>query len=267
MKRFCSVFLLFALLLTGFSSAAAAEAPLVVDNANLLSQGEQQDLEQTAQKLSEEYNMDVVILTALSLEGKNAETYADDYYDDNGYGTGAQRSGILLLISMEDRDWAISTCGQALRIITDGDLELLEEAMLSDLSQGRYYAGFRNYLNTLDRILTVPNNASSKTGGFTFSKFLAIFLRSLLIGLVVAGIVLLILRRQMNTAKPQKTAETYVVPGSFQLTQQRDIYLYSNTTRIKRQTTQNNAGDVHRGGTSSHHSSSGTSHGGSHGKF
>ena len=64
----------------------------------------------------------------------------------------------------------------------------------------------------------------------------------------------------------QRYAGDYAVPGSFQLTLQRDIYLYSRTTRVKRQTTQN--GDsFHGGGSSTHRSSSGSSHGGSHGKF
>ena len=83
---------------------------------------------------------------------------------------------------------------------------------------------------------------------------------------VKIGAVLLILRRQMRTARPQRYAGDYAVPGSFQLTLQRDIYLYSRTTRVKRQTTQN--GDsFHGGGSSTHRSSSGSSHGGSHGKF
>ena len=73
-------------------------------------------------------------------------------------------------------------------------------------------------------------------------------------------------KRQMRAARPQRYAGDYAVPGSFQLTLQRDIYLYSRTTRVKRQTTQN--GDsFHGGGSSTHRSSSGSSHGGSHGKF
>ena len=62
----------------------------------------------------ERQSCDVIVVTVASLDGKTAESYADDYFDFNGYGLGQDRDGILLLLSMEDRDWAISTHGFAL---------------------------------------------------------------------------------------------------------------------------------------------------------
>ena len=41
--------------------------------------------------------------------GKTAEAYADDYYDYNGYGYGENDDGLLLLVSMGEREWAITT--------------------------------------------------------------------------------------------------------------------------------------------------------------
>ena len=217
MRRWISFFLLLVLLTISLPVTFAAALPHVVDEANLLTSHELQSLSQQAETIGDRYQVDVVILTVVSLEGKDPESYADDYYDQRGYGLGSDRSGILLLISTESRDWAISTCGQAITWVTDQDLERLEKTLL-------------------------------------------------LLGGLAGGAVLLILRRQMRTARPQRYAGDYAVPGSFQLTLQRDIYLYSRTTRVKRQTTQN--GDsFHGGGSSTHRSSSGSSHGGSHGKF
>ena len=51
--------------------------------------------------------MDLVVVTANTLGGKSPMEYADDYYDYNGY----TDDGALLLVSMEDRDWWISTKG------------------------------------------------------------------------------------------------------------------------------------------------------------
>lgn len=157
----------------------------------------------------------------------------------------------------------LACCGQAITWVTDQDLERLEKALLPSLAQNRYSTAFQNYLQALDQILSAP--LPEKTT-FTWELVLRTLLWSLLLGGLAGGAVLLILRRQMRTARPQRYAGDYAVPGSFQLTLQRDIYLYSRTTRVKRQTTQN--GDsFHGGGSSTHRSSSGSSHGGSHGKF
>lgn len=47
-----------------------------------------------------------------------------------------------------------------------------------------------------------------------------------------------------------------MVPNSFQLTLQRDIYLYSRTSRVKRQTSEH-SGNYHGGSSSTHRSSGG----------
>lgn len=46
----------------------------------------------------------MIIVTVDSLNGKTVEEYADDYYDDNGYGYGENNSGILFLVAMDDRE-------------------------------------------------------------------------------------------------------------------------------------------------------------------
>ncbi|MDO4649296.1 MAG: TPM domain-containing protein, partial [Eubacteriales bacterium] len=89
-----------------------AKSPHVVDDGNLISAEVEAELESRMEEISEEYQMDVVLVTTDSLYGKTAEAYADDYFDENGYGYGASYDGILFLISMEDRDWAISTTGR-----------------------------------------------------------------------------------------------------------------------------------------------------------
>ena len=261
MRRWISFFLLLVLLTISLPVTFAAALPHVVDEANLLTSHELQSLSQQAETIGDRYQVDVVILTVVSLEGKDPESYADDYYDQRGYGLGSDRSGILLLISTESRDWAISTCGQAITWVTDQDLERLEKTLLPSLAQNRYSTAFQNYLQALDQILSAP--LPEKTT-FTWELVLRTLLWSLLLGGLAGGAVLLILRRQMRTARPQRYAGDYAVPGSFQLTLQRDFY--SRTTRVTRQTTQN--GDsFHGGGSSTHRSSSGSSHGGSHGKF
>ncbi len=54
------------------------------------------------------------------------------------------------------------------------------------------------------------------------------------IGLLIAGIVLLIMRSKMKTARFQRNASSYLRPGSYRLTRNGNHYLYSTITRIPR---------------------------------
>ena len=85
------------------------QKPLLVDDAGLLTEEESNALLNKLEDISQKYENEVGIVTVNSLEGKTAEAYADDYYDYNGYGYGENDDGLLLLISMGEREWAIST--------------------------------------------------------------------------------------------------------------------------------------------------------------
>jgi uncharacterized membrane protein YgcG len=118
--------------------ASATDTPKIVDEYDLLTTEQEEDLEEKARKIVDKYDMDVVIVTVWSLGGKSAEAYADDYFDYNGYGIGEDYSGCLFLLSMEYRDWAISTCGDSIYALTDYGIEQLFESCKDYLSDDRY---------------------------------------------------------------------------------------------------------------------------------
>lgn len=287
-KRILLLLLSFSLLLPVTVHAAN---PKVIDDADLLTNQETDLLESSAQSLADTYQMDVVILTVDSLGGKTSEAYADDYFDYNGYGIGDDFSGILLLVSMEQRDWSISTCGEAIYAVTDYGIESLAEVFLPYLSNGRYYDAFRIYLQELETYFKAYRSGDPIDGyigsydgpgtyqpgtqdeivyyeePFGFSDVMVRLLVALVIGAVIAGIVLLVMRGRMNTAKQQSGAKNYMVSGSYNLYRCQDFYLYSRTSRTRKQENNSSGGHGGGGGSSVHHSSSGRSHGGGHGKF
>ena len=137
MKRI-AIFLLCLFLICPVLTAQAAN-PKILDDAGLLWYGEAELLESMAQDLTEEYGMDVVILTVNSTNGTYIETFADDFYDYNGYGIGDDASGVLLVLAMDTREWAISTCGDAIYAITDFGVQALFEDMAPYLAEDEYY--------------------------------------------------------------------------------------------------------------------------------
>lgn len=277
--------LLLLLFLLGLTPRAKAQTPRIVDEAGLLSGEEAGILETRAGEISEKYGMDVVILTVYSLDGQDSESYADDYYDSHGYGLGGDSSGVLLLLSMEYRDWAISTCGEAIYALTDYGIQDVFSQIAPYLSEDEYYDAFSAYLDALEPYFDAYAQGSPIDGKApaydgpgsyhpgtqeetVYAPEKAPVLRFLLVGLAVGaaagGVTVAVMAGQMNTAKPQRGAANYVQPGSYQLYENQTIFLHSHVTRTARA---ESSGGGSGGGSSTHHSSGGQSHGGGHGKF
>lgn len=115
------------LLTVGVLTVGAADAhpPRLVDNAGLLSQAEADSLRATLDQYSEELNFDIVVVTTNTLDGKTPRDYADDYFDYNGYGYGANRDGALFLryINGSSKEVWLSTSGEGIKAIRDADIE------------------------------------------------------------------------------------------------------------------------------------------------
>ena len=260
-----------ALLVPGFASETHTR---IVDEAGLLTDSEISALETKAQSLMEQYGMDVVVLTVDALEGTRAQDVADDFYDHNGYGD----DGVLFLLAMEEREWYISTAGNGIYALTDYGIQQVGFVMIPYLSEGDYYGAFDVYYDELPMYFDALEKGAPIDGYADYSEdyyhgdqeevvyyeeeFSPSLLLSLVIGLVVAGISLLIMRASMNTKRQQHSAGEYVKAGSYQLHRQQDLFLYSNVSKVRRQQSSSSGG-----GSSVHSSSGGRSHGGGGGRF
>lgn len=228
-----------------------ADSSRVVDEAGLLGAVEADNLISKLNSMSAKYDMDVVIVTVESLNGKSATAYADDYFDYNGYGKGKDRSGILLLLSIEARDWAISTRGEAISIFSGDDLHSLEDAMLPYFRNDDFNGGVFAFADQCESVLEEAAYAKKVRQMTRFPK-------ALVIGLIFGFLIVTGLKSQLKSVRSKAEANDYVRKGSFNLTTQRDVFLYSNVTS-RPKPKDNSSG--------SHTSSSGASHGGSSGKF
>ena len=288
MKKLISILLVF-LLLASLCVCAAADSsviPLVVDNAGVLYSDEITILTEKAQSLQDTYDMDVVILVVTDLDGKSAQDYADDYYDYNGYGIGDDYSGMLLLIATESRDWWISTCGEAIYVLTDYGIESIFSDFAGYLSVNDYYHAFETYLDCLPEYFDAyysgdpidgysgnysdpgsysPGDADDIIYYEDDSTVLLGIISSVFVGCVVSGIAVLIMSGRMNTKLPQNSARNYLNQSSYQLHGHSDMFLYSNVTKVRRESSSSSGSGG--GGSSTHRSSSGRSHGGGGGKF
>lgn len=276
MKQKFVIVLCLLLLIPVFTvTSSAEENTYVIDNADLLSESEQASLENTISDLKSIYEMDIVILTEPSLDGRRPQDHADRFYDECGYSD----DGLLFLLSLAERDWYISTCGDAIYALTDYGIQSLTDPILGHLSRGNYYDAFDAFLSALPEYLDAymagsPIDGYADFGGDYYhgdqesilyyeEEFSPSFSLSLIVGVIIAAISVGIMALGMRTGRPQRSAGVYLQDNTYRLTLQRDMYLYSKVTKVRKPENNTSSG----GGSSVHRSSGGRSHGGGGGKF
>lgn len=262
MKKRIAV-MIFALLLClclTVPALAAENVSRLVDNANLLTYHQEQTLLQKLDEISTRQGMDVVIVTTNTLGGKTPREYADDFYDYNGYAY----DGVLLLVSMEDRDWWISTSGYGITAFTDAGMEYIGDRFVPELSDENYAQAFDIFAEQCDAFITQAYTGDPyDTHNLPKEPFpvVVFVVVSLIVGLIVALIATGIMREKLKSVRSKTQAADYVRSGSMKLTQSREIFLYHQVSMIPK-VDGKTVGRVALG-----IASSGRSHGGRGGKF
>lgn len=249
----------------GFSVSSAAGKKSVIDDAGLIKASDEKELDKKIKNIQKD-KFAVVILTVKSLDGKSAQDYADDYYDNNDYGLDNEKSGVLFLVSKGDRKYHISTKGAGIKAFTDYGIGRIKEEIKPYLSDGDYFNACDEFLNiTKDFVKAYKDGTPYDTDNPYNEEIDYVILEviALVIAFVIALISVGIMRLRMNTAKPKGTAMEYIKKGSFKLTSEKDIFMYSTVTKTAKPKDNDNSA----GGSTTHVSSSGSEHGGGGGSF
>ena len=239
------------------------------DSADVLTAEEDSELEDALEELSLRQNFDVVIATIESLESvdyTSMEEYADDLYDFCQFGYGADRDGVLLLVSVGDRKWHISTCGYGITAFTDAGIQYLGEQMTPDMADGDYAAAFRTFVQWSDAYIDAarsgrPYDVKNLPRDPLSPMYLFLALG---IGLVLAWVIVGVMKSRLRSVAFQENAASYVREGSMNLTNQRELFLYRDVHRTEHVEEKDSDSS---GGSSTHTSSSGSTHGGGGGSF
>lgn len=295
-KKLSGIILCIMLCLTLPVTAFAAVDPRLNDEADLLIDNDESLLLDKLDAIYDAYEIDVVIVTVNSLDGKTPAEYADDYYDYHTFNYSDKKDGILLLINMGERDWQISTTGEGMVIFDDSTWRYMADQILPYLSGGDYYGAFDEFATLSEEILEsydangVPPYYGEYNG--TVDDYYDDYYNddyyndgyssdyrsnsgpepmwipaSIAIGMVISLLIMLGFRSQLKSVRRKSVADDYKVPGSMIVTEQSDMFLYHHVTRTPRQTQNNSRPGGGVGGGGVRVGSSGRSHGGGGGKF
>ncbi|WP_312613398.1 TPM domain-containing protein [Oscillibacter sp.] len=249
----------------------AAELDAVTDAAGLLTDAERGELNDRAEELAAQYQCAVYIVTLEDMEDmgtSDAYDLATAVYTEYDLGYGEEKSGLLLLLSMAERDYALIAYGYGNTAFTDyGKDVLLDEEVLPLLGEDAYYEGFSAYLDTAGEYLSMARDGKpfdvenapgyNETDGsygvtarpkYDEGEFAVRLGAVILLPLLLAGGICLYWKRQMNTAVSARTADRYIPSDGFHLTGQQDTFLYRTETR--RRIENHSSGGGHAGGTS-----------------
>lgn len=274
-KKKTAGFLLIVLVLLFTAMPVWAVSGDLYDQADLFNSLEEEKLKEEVQQLSGKWERDFVLVTVQDTQGKTSQEYADDFFDDHGYGTTGKKSGILLLVDMDNREITYSAYGDMMLYLTDERGQKLLDAGYEGAAQGQYFSCFHNMLSSVNSYLSsgVPDGQytyDAETGKLVKQK--KITWVEALIALVAAGAVggssMLVIRRQ-HRLKDNLYQYPFRVLGQVSLSRREDQFKnqFVTTRRIPRKRESGSGGRAGSGRTTVHRSSSGRMHSGGSRKF
>lgn len=216
-------------LLVGMAVSASAASALVLDQADLLRPQEEKVLQQSLDQVNQKYQVRLAVVTVKSTGGVKTGEFANVMLDK--IKDSRLKGNMVLLLSMKDRDWYISTDNGMRKMITDkAGIKALSGKFLPALKKNNYPEAFGQFAKGTDELL-----AYYQKEGKPYDPANAFNPLALDIGAAVALGIGFLVRRvligQMNNVMPALEAGVYLDRDSFQLEENADNYLYMTVHR------------------------------------
>ena len=235
-KSILSLLLALCLVLSLGGAALASNQitmPYVTDAAGLLTNEEVMALEAQAEQITENYGCAPYILVV-----EDFRVYEDTYdvreagmnlYERWGLGYGPEKNGLLLMLSMAERDYALVTNGSVThQAFTDYGQEALREQFLDNFHNDDWAGGFRDYLDGCAWLLEQAKNGTPydvDTAPQGFNPLIIV------IPLALAAAVCVVFVLQMKTANLKTEAGDYMVQNGTNMRVVQDIFTHRTVTR------------------------------------
>ena len=213
----------------------AAEFGYVFDEVGLLTPEEALELDNLAGNISYQYDCGVYVVTTwdYSAYGATVRDAAENFFLMNDLGFGSDDNGVLLMLSMADRDYALIAHGKTGNAaFTDYGKDVLSDAFLDDFGDNDWYSGFADYASYSGTFLDSYRQGTpvdvNQDGGSGLGFALVMIL---LVPAAIAGIACGIMASSMKTARKKTHADDY--RQGIQLTGRHDRFMTRTVVRQK----------------------------------
>ena len=246
---------------------SSAQEIYVYDDANLLSAEETSALQQRAEEFHKSWGMNVLVVTAIDAQGKSSMEYADDFYDAR-FPDAAEEDGMLYLIDMDNREIYLSTCGEAIRYMTDQRIHRVLDLVYEEVVEENYANAFWTFFDSTEAYFQQGIAANQYNAEVKIDKKPKITLMEMFIALVAAvvaaGGTMGVIKAKYQLKFEDFHYDAYT-DAEVDLAVKSDHLVNKLVTH--RRIPKNNGNPGGGGRSSVHHASSGRSHGGGGRKF
>lgn len=253
---------------SGMEMPAERQLPLVVDNADAISEDELSRLNEHADSVSEANKCDVAVVFVADTSGMDTERYAFRFYEQNGYGYGSNDDGVMLLIDVNARQFRCIGHSFGAYAFTDAGQEYAQKAYLPYLSDSDWAGAAEAFISVADTMLQAARGGQpidvDNMPKEPFSPLWVVV--DIIVGFLLALIPVGVMKRQLKSVENNDDASHYLKRDSFRLTRSNDVFIrrfISKTPRPKNNDSNSGSG----GGTSFTTSDSGRSYSSSGGSF
>ena len=230
-------------LVMGLGLSASAESYNVSDAAGLLSYEQLAALDEQSKTVSEYYDCGVYIVVVddyKSYVSGSIADFSEAVYKSYDLGYGEGRNGILLALSMAERDYDLCAYGDwAHYAFTDYGKDKLSETFLDNFRNNDWFGGFNDYIANSVSLMDLAKNGNpldtviyeeepEVPGWDAFELMLIVLVPSLIAFAVCSAF-----KASMKTAKRQLYAGDYVDASRSHLRVNSDQFLTRNVVRTR----------------------------------
>ena len=214
------------------------EKEKIYDFADLFTSEEENKLYDKVTDYIEKKNLDLVIVTISDNDKDSTIDYAEDFYMYNEFGRDARRSGSIFIIDMDNRDYDISSSGDAMKFMTDSIYNSLINSAEDDISSKNYYAGTLKVIEGMSKEVSVAPRENKIN-----------FLLCFVIANIIALICFLIEKSKYKGIKYATNASSYVDRSGIEEINSVDKFISTTTnrTKINNESSSSNKTSVHTG--------------------
>lgn len=242
---------------------------LVNDDCGLLSNTELSELQTRAEQISEDYNCGIYIVVVKNMndftfdyeiyeDAFGVEAFAQYLFFNELNGTGTTGDGLLLVMSMKERDYDIMAHGDfGNYAFTDYGKDKLADSFLNYFGNNSWYKGFSAYLNRVDKFLEAARNGNPVDVGTRIKNHnLPVSITAgLIFGFIVALISCLAMKSGMKSVHTARIASNFIAQDGIQIPFQKDMFTHNTVVRQVIQSSSGSGGGTHINSSgSSHHS-------------
>jgi len=275
--------LLCTLLLAALLVPAALADHQVIDAANEIDAAMEQQISDVIDRVEANHQVDLVVLVTYDVPDDYSDSlyrvrdYADDYYDNGGYGMGEDFSGLLYLIDLNNRVQWISTGGVMMQYINDSREERILDYAEPCLRNGDWGRAALRAMEMTEHFMAEGREKGTFLYDEVTGKRLSGIYNPLesfeILIAAVGGIAVAMIFASSVKGSYSLKGSTYQYDVSAnarcEITQDDEEYLRQSVSRVARSSggSHGSGGGGRSGGSGVHRSSAGRSHGGGGRRF